>query len=131
MFSRKVHAVLTVIALSVFADKRVLSTEITAFVKSADVIQKKVQSDIPVTEAKLLLWFELNRMEIRDKMSLGPVGFKRWFETLMTELVSISDKTFISDLVRLISHADGELHVSERALAVMLENKFKSSYSTD
>lgn len=126
MFNRKVHAVLTVIALSVFADKRVLSTEITAFVKSADIIQKKVKSDIPVTEAKLLLWFELNRMDIRDKMRLGPVGFKRWFDTLMAELASISDKAFISEIVQRIAYADGELHISEQALKVMLDNSFES-----
>lgn len=125
MFNRKVHAVLTVIALSVFADKRVLSTEITAFVKSADIIQKKVKSDIPVTEAKLLLWFELNRMNLRDKMKLGPVGFERWFETVLSELSALSDKSFISDIVRRISYADGELHVSEQALSVMLEKKFR------
>lgn len=124
MFNRKVDAVLTVIALSIFADKRVLSTEITAFVKSAGLIQSKVDSAIPVTEAKLLMWFEMNRMHIRDKMSLGPVGFRHWFENLLAEFSTLSDTTFVTDIVDRISHADGELHISEKALAVMLAAKF-------
>jgi len=71
MFNRQVEAVLKLIALSIVADKRVLSEEITTFVESADVIQHNIQSDIVISEAKLLLWFELNRAELQSKMSLS------------------------------------------------------------
>jgi len=127
MFNREIDAVLKVIALSIFADKRVLSEEITAFVKSADRIQSHLNSDIAITETKLLLWFELNRAELQGKMSLGALEFKRWFEILITEMPVLSDKRFITDIIEQISNSDGEFHISEKALEVMLERVFDSS----
>lgn len=124
MFNREIEALLKIIALSIFADKRVLSTEITAFVESASVIQRHVNSDIVISETKLLLWFELNRAEIQDKMTLGPVGFKRWFEDTLSDLPVLSDKSFISEIIGHIANADEEFHISEKALGVMLERRF-------
>ena len=127
MFNREIEALLSIIALSIFADKRVLSEEIKAFVESADLIQSKVYSDIVLSETKLLLWFELNRVELQDKMSLGPVGFKRWFEDTVAELPVISDKRFIMEIIGKISKADNEFHISEKALGVMLDRAFGKS----
>jgi len=125
MFNRQIEAVLNLISLSIFADKRVLSEEISAFVESADLIQSKLQSDIVISETKLLMWFELNRSELKSIMGLGPAGFKHWFENLISELPVISDKRFIMDIVERISNADGEFHISEKALEVMLERVFE------
>lgn len=124
MFNPQINAVLTLIALSIFADKRVLSTEITAFVKSADIIQKNVKSPIPITETKLLMWFELNRGDIQEKMRLSSPRFKQWFDQVVSELPILRDKSFISKIVGDIAKADGELHISEKALSVMLERRF-------
>lgn len=123
MFTRQIDAVLTLIALSIFADKRVLSEEITAFVSSADLIQRNVHSDISITETKLLLWFELNRTDLRDKMNLNAVEFEQWFEALLSDLPTLSDMTFIADISANIFNADSELHISEKALGVILERK--------
>lgn len=130
MFNRQINAVLKVIALSIFADKRVLSEEITAFVESADLIQSKVNSDITISETKLLLWFELNRAELQSKMTLGPAGFKHWFENLLSELPVLSDKSFITDIIGRIANADQEFHISEKALGVMLARIFGSPSTT-
>ena len=126
MFNRQIEAVLNLISLSIFADKRVLSEEISAFVESADLIQSKLQSDIVISETKLLMWFELNRSELKSIMGLGPAGFKHWFENLISELPVISDKRFLMDIIERISNADGELHISEKALEVMLARSFES-----
>lgn len=125
MFSREISAVLKIIALSIFADKRVLSEEITAFVESADLIQSQLNSDMVISETKLLLWFELNRAGLQAKMSLGSQDFKFWFETLISELPVLSDTQFITDIIDRISNADGELHISEKALEVMLGRAFQ------
>jgi len=111
MFSREISAVLKIIALSIFADKRVLSEEITAFVESADLIQSQLNSDMVISETKLLLWFELNRAGLQAKMFLGSEDFKLWFETLISELPVMSDTQFITDIIERISNADGELHI--------------------
>ncbi len=129
MFNRQVDAVLNVIALSIFADKRVLSEEISAFVESADLLQSKLHSDILISETKLLLWFELNRTELQSKMQLGSSAFQHWFEDLLLELPAMSNKRFITDIVGRISNADGELHISEKALGVMLNRAFDRSFA--
>ena len=129
MFNREIDAVLKVLALSIFADKRVLSEEISAFVESADLIHQKLNSDIVISESKLLLWFELNRSDLQSKMSLRPAPFQAWFEELISDLPVISDKRFILDIIERISKADGELHISEKALGVMLDRTFKTPAS--
>ena len=60
-------------------------------------------------------------------MSLGPVGFKRWFEDTVAELPVISDKRFIMEIIEKISKADNEFHISEKALGVMLDRAFGKS----
>jgi len=127
MFNHQLEAVLSIMALSIFADKRVLSTEITAFVDAADKVKQNVTTDLPITEAKMLLWFELNRERIRDNMQLGSAEFSAWFSSLLRDLSGLQNKKFISEIVRSIAHADGELHISEQALAIMIDRKFKRS----
>ena len=125
VFNRQVEALLTIFALSIFADKRVLSSEISALIKSAEDIDSRVNSSLPVTEAKLLMWFETNRMRLEDKLRLGPIGFKRWFESVMSDLSDFSDQALLTDLLHRTSLADGELHVSEKALRILVESKFQ------
>ena len=114
------NGVLTLIALSIVADKRILASEITAFIKNAQLIDKKLKNDSPITEAKLLAWFENNRVTLRDKVSLGPVGFERWFKSVLADISDFEDKSFIMDLIEKISQADGEVHISERALLALV-----------
>ena len=120
MFNKNVNGVLTLIALSIVADKRILASEITAFIKNAQLIDKKLKNDSPITEAKLLAWFENNRVTLRDKVSLGPVGFERWFKSVLADISDFEDKSFIMDLIEKISQADGEVHISERALLALV-----------
>lgn len=125
MFNREIEAVLSLIAFTVFADKRVYSNEIQSFTSSANRLDRTGRSDIPLTEAKLLFWFETNRMQLQDKMRLGPAGLKRWLTLLMKEAKDFPDKSLILDLIHEISKADGELHISEKALSVLVaENGF-------
>ena len=129
MFNRQIEAVLKVIALSIFADKRVLSEEITTFVESATLLESKLNSAIKITETKLLMWFEINRAELQDKMSLRSVEFKQWFETLLSDFPVMSDKNFITDIIANIANSDQEFHISEKALNVMLDRVFETPAS--
>jgi len=124
MFNREIDAVLKVIALSIFADKRVLSSEITAFVESAELIQENVNSDVVITEAKLLLWFELNRADLMEKISLKVTEFEKWFVSLLEDLPVLPNKRFMTEAVERISNSDGEFHISEKALEVILNRVF-------
>lgn len=123
MFNRQVEAVLTLIALSIFADKRVFSSEITAFVRSAEKINDHLASDIAISEAKLLNWFENNRARLSEKITSNSTDFKEWFEETLVELSKFSNRDLVLDVVNKIAMADGELHISEKALQVLIETK--------
>ena len=123
MFNREVEALLSLTAFSIFADKRVFANEIESFVKSAHQIEAAGRSTIAVTEPKLLYWFEMNREQLQDKMKLGPAGLKRWLIMIMDDLAAFPDKDLILKLIRKISKSDGEYHISEKALCVLVEER--------
>jgi len=127
MFNREIEALLSLTAFSIFADKRVFANEIDSFVKSADQIQAVGRSTLAITESKLLYWFEMNREQLQDKMKLGPAGLKRWLLMIMDDLAAFPDKGLIVSLIKKISKSDGEYHISEKALCVLVEEKLDLS----
>ena len=113
------HRILSLIAAAIFADKRVYATEIDAFLKSAQNL-KALRRLVPnLSEAKLLSWYELNKEDIRGKLSTP--YFKDWFYELLNALSNLPDKSSILGAMASVSEADGEIHVSERALIVLAE----------
>jgi len=125
MFNRHVNAVLTILTLSVVADKRILSEEITAFVESAERLNAEMDSDLEITEAKLLLWFEFNRADIQSKMDLKPLEFEAWLKSVFDEVAALPKIDFIADIVDDIAKSDGEFHISEEALEMILARRFE------
>ena len=123
MFNRQTEAVLSLTAFSIFADKRVLSEEISKFMSLSNVLRKTDISDIEITEPKLLHWFEMNRSILQDKMTLGPAGLKRWINIVIDDLSEFKQKSLILDWITQIAKADGEHHISEKALFVLLEDR--------
>ena len=123
MFNRQTEAVLSLTAFSIFADKRVLSEEISKFMSLSNVLRKTDISDIEITEPKLLHWFEMNRSILQDKMTLGPAGLKRWINIVIDDLSEFKQKSLILDWITQIAKADGEHHISEKALFVLLQDR--------
>jgi len=88
------------------------ATEIDAFLKSAQNL-KALRRLVPnLSEAKLLSWYELNKEDIRGKLSTP--YFKDWFYELLNALSNLPDKASILGAMASVSEADGEIHVSER-----------------
>ena len=123
MFNRQTEAVLSLTAFSIFADKRVISEEISKFMSLSKVLRTTDISDIEITEPKLLHWFEMNRANLQDKMTLGPAGLKRWINMVIDDLSEFKQKSLILDWITQIAKADGEHHISEKALFVLLEDR--------
>ena len=123
MFNRQTEAVLSLTAFSIFADKRVLSEEISKFMSLSNVLRKTDISDIEITEPKLLHWFEMNRSILQDKMTLGPAGLKRWINMVIDDLSEFKQKSLILDWITQIAKSDGEHHISEKALCVLLQDR--------
>jgi tellurite resistance protein len=111
--------ILSLIAATVFADKRVFASEIDVFIQATSKLKIVRRLDPKISEAKLLVWYETNKDEIRLK--LGTPYFKDWFYEILERLKDVPDKELILEVMRKISHADGNIHVSERALIALSE----------
>ena len=111
--------VLSLIAATVFVDKQVFKSEIEAFIQSTYKLKIVKRLDPEISEAKLTQWFEANKDEIRQKVSTP--YYKDWFYEVLERLMNVSDKDDILNVMRKVSHADGHVHISERALISLSE----------
>lgn len=110
MTQNNIDDILNLLAATIFADKRVVPSEVNVFAKEAaklDVLPN-------LSEAKLLAWYEANKDIIRAKMSTP--YFKDWFYDLLDKTSDVTDKKPLLSVMRKISNADNQIHVSERAL---------------
>ena len=117
MFSKTTHDVLTLLAVTVFADKHVYSSEIKEFINVAKTLPHCQNPDDKLSEARLLAWFEQNRLELKSLHASQ--AFEDWLLSLLERLSGLKDKTSLLQAMRLIARADGEVHISETALITL------------
>ena len=120
MISDELHDLLSLLAATIFADKRVFATEIETFLKMAEMIRKIRKTDEALSEAKLLSWFDANVDSIRNKLQTP--DFEPWFYGCLDRLSGLSDKQAVIDIMLKIAIADDEFHISEQALIVLIAN---------
>ena len=108
---------LSLLAATILADKRIFSEEIRAFGQAANQLAWIKQNHPGMSEARLLEWYEFNKDALDQKIH-SPY-FKTWFYDCLDRLAGIEDKNSILNAISLISHSDGEVHVSERALMAL------------
>ena len=114
MFSEEINDLLSILALMIFADKRVLDDEVKAFVRLADKLQVGRDIEPRLSEAKLTVWYETNKDELKEV--LGRPNFGDWLYSRLDRLSDLPDKLSILSVLCDIASSDGEVHVSERAL---------------
>ena len=117
MFSTEQHNILSLIAATIFADKRVYESEIEVFGKATAKLKVLQETKPKHSEAEILVWYEMNKDDIRQKITTP--YFKDWLYDLLEQLSYIQDKQSILDIMQKISLADGNVHVSERALTTL------------
>jgi uncharacterized tellurite resistance protein B-like protein len=115
----ELNDILSLLAATIFADKRVYSSEIRAFIETASGLSSVKELDPKVSEAKLLVWYEMHKESVSQ--NLEPSNFQEWFQNVANRLRGVPDKKSLLEAMQIISSADGEVHVSERALIVLLE----------
>lgn len=113
------NSVLNLIAATILADKRVFASEVEVFIQQASRLEIVQRLDPKISEAKLLAWYELYKEAIES--NLRTPYFKDWYYGLLEQISSLQDKEKLLDVMRNISAADGEVHVSERALIILAE----------
>lgn len=114
MYSDEIENTLCLLAATIFADRRVFSEEITAFVEGTARLKIIREAQPKLTQTDLLLWFEANSPDIKTKMTTP--YFKDWFYELLDKLSGFKDKEALLSIMREISKADNHVHVKERAL---------------
>lgn len=119
--------ILTLIAATIFADKRIYDSEVDVFIKATGKLKAVNKLDSQISEDQLLSWYEQNKDDIRQK--LGTPTFKDWFYNLLEQFryVPEKDKESIVEVMRKISIADGNVHESEKTLTALTERYW--SYS--
>lgn len=122
MISEELHDLLSVIAVTIFADKRVFAREIETFLKMSEEVQLLRKADDKLSEAKLLSWFDANSTMIRDKIKTPK--FESWFYGCLDRLNGLYDKEAILDIMHEIAKSDDEFHISEQALIILTANRW-------
>ena len=117
MASKEMDDLLCLLMAVIVADKRTFAEEIDAFLMEAAELQTTLETDPKWSEAQLLMWYELNKDEVRQQ-ALGPY-LKTWLYERVNRLTHIIDKPAVLESMRRIAISDGATHVSERALIVL------------
>ena len=126
MISNDLHSLLSLLAATIFADKRVFAKEVETFLKAAEKIQQLCKTDETISEAKLLSWFESNADTIRKKLQTP--DFEPWFYGCLDRLAELHDHQALISIMTDIAKADDEFHISEQALLVLTTNHWDLSY---
>lgn len=123
--SSKQNDILSLVAATIFADKRVYASEVETFVKAAGKLNALQDTKLKLSEARLLVWYETNKDDIRQKITTP--YFKDWFYEILERLSDVQDKHSILEVMQDISRADGTVHVSERALITLAKRYWDMS----
>lgn len=112
--------ILTVLAVGIFADKKVFASEIQVFTRSVSRVELS-NLEIPmVSGAQALMWFEMNKDHIREKFDGPRAEFDDWLVPIFERVAEHADIKALLSLLNEISLADEELHISEKALMTLV-----------
>ena len=116
MISEELDDLLSLLAMMIFADKKVVRSEVETFMSAANHLQVLRDIDPRISEPRLLAWFNTNKASLIKILNSN--GFEAWLKSVLDSVSSLKDKTAILNVMNQISLADGEVHVSEKALMV-------------
>jgi len=117
--------ILSLIAATVLADKRILTSELDVFMTSTRQLDIVNQLEPTISEAKLKAWFERNKNDISQK--LATPYFKDWLYEVLDRLKDVPNKAPILKVMQEISIADQDVHVSERTLIALSESYWREN----
>lgn len=123
MFRQDIEAVLTLFALDIVVDRKVLREEIETFMASAHELSRECGTEQRLSQTRLLYWFELNREALIAMTKLGKSDFHKTIDNLLMEVRKFPNRFLVLKILNKISRADGRIHASERALSKYAELK--------
>ena len=120
MLENKSDSLIGLLAMTMFADKKVLSQEIKAFVYGVKHLQSTHVLKTNLSEAEIIMWYELNKAELKSKVT--GIGFEEWLYNRLKHFEPIDDKQAILSTMRDIADSDDAVHISEKAFLVLVAN---------
>ena len=78
---------------------------------------------LQISEARLLLWFELHKDLISEKMRTR--DFKTWFYDILDSLNSLSEKMHILNMMQRLSNTDQQVNINGQALFELTKRYWK------
>ena len=130
MLDTELEDILTVLAVGVYADKRIFASEIQAFTRSVSGVALSRRENSTVTGAQALLWFEMNKDEIRDKFEGPRPEFDAWIIPILERVSEHGNIDELIGILDIISVADDEFHISEKAFIVLVQKIWGLNWAT-
>lgn len=112
---------MTLLAISVMADDRVMDSEISVFAKAVSRISlSNVDMDLP-SEAEAMTWFQTFGADIRSIVAGPRDDFERRLVDLLDRIKSHVKPEALIHTLEMISAADGEIHHSETGIIDLIK----------
>ena len=89
MFTETIDDILKLLAVTVFADKRVFADEIDTFINSTTSLDALDNSEIDLSPDKLLVWFEKHRDDLKTHMETNST-LETWISKILDNLSDLS-----------------------------------------
>jgi len=124
MISSDMNDIFLLLAVGIYADKKLYASEVEIFVKSVSRIKLSTVDNAKVSEAKALAWFEMNRADVKSKFDLPRSDFDEWFIPILKRIRKHAELDALKHMLQMIFLADNEVHVSEIALMTLVEREW-------
>jgi len=111
------QAIPELLAMTIFADKKICSEEIKAFSVSVQDLQERKVLISNFTETKIILWYEMYKLPLQEKLKTH--NFEFWLAQTLETVNKSAHKPAILDAIDYIARADDEHHISEKAYKVL------------
>lgn len=103
--------------MTTLSDKKLYAAEIDSFVKTVQALETQNCFTEPLSEAKLLMWFELNKEQLLYLIKAPDFG--KWHEVCLIALENVENKSQILQAMIEIAISDDEFHYSEKAIIML------------
>ena len=113
----QIDDILTLLALTIIADKKVIDQEVDTFLQIPPQITNDLGLDNSISQSKLLAWIYAN--QARVKTMLSSPEFDDILIGIFKRTQAVPNKQAILNKMTKIAAADNEIHVSEQALIIL------------
>ena len=125
MKQSEMNDILMVLAVGIYADKKIHSSEIKVFIKSVSRVNLSKRKLPKISEARALAWFENNKDNVRHIFAGPRSEFDKWFVPILERVGVHAEKAALIHLLNMIFLADNEVHVSETALMALVKRVWR------